>query len=765
MPNKTTSRRGGKMVLIVLAVLLAAAAAALVIVPRMIPWEKLKDQAQQKLSARLHHEVRIASIKFNLLKGVELKGLNIANAQGFSSAPLLSDKAAVLKYRLWPLLLGKVVVKAVELQQPQLLIEKNRDGRFNFSDMLSTSKEPAASAKAAPAGGPTLKQLPLDILVSHFGIVDAVLTYRDLGTGQEYQLKAFNIKVNNLTLAGLTPIDVLVTTKAKAMGLVIPLAFKTVVRINYAQQKLLLDKVTWNLPGVKGEAHGKVDQILQAPSLDLKAGMSLDLKALWEQMVPPSMKAKLPPVTVTGTIVTKSQLQGRVKMPGTMTFSSDVSLEQLGVALKDKKLLSQAHGHLTLSPRRVTLKPFQAVLGEAPVTFTLNAQGFDLRKPQTLNPKNMVARVDWTLSSDQLDLDALLALMPVKTGAGPKAVKLLKAKAPVRPEPDARRLVPPGLAMTGQAQLKGMIFGKVKLGALQVTTNLKSRRVAVAATLDGYSGQVRSNTSLVFNQPLFQFTTKAEVDHVDLEPLISDTLETFVAAKLKKPALINELKGKMSGRLDGHMSISSQGLQAQSIKKNMTGNGEFRLSNGRLKKFGFQTQLAQWVGNDKFNQDLAFDRILITYTMAKEMVKVDPFLAESGPQGLSGDMRITGQGPIAFDASFKDFKLMPRINPRAAKNISSQFRQYTEVLKDEHEWVALPMVLNGPVKKPDVQPDWTWIKGRVSRYAKQKAGRAAEAVKQKASSFIEKQKGKSADEIKKNVQKELKSLNFNNLFK
>ncbi len=766
MPKNATPRRGWRTLLIVLVSLLAVAAAALVIVPRFIPWEKLKGQAEQKLSATLHHDVRIASIKFNFLTGIELRGLTIANAQGFSSQPLLSDEAAVLKYRLWPLLLGKVVVKAVELQRPQVLIEKDRNGRYNFSDMLTLSPKagrPAGTTQASAETQP-FKQLPLDILVAHFGIVDAILTYRDLAAKQEYQLQAFNVKVDNLTLAGLTPIHILVTTKAKAMGTVIPLAFKTVMRVNYGQQRLILDQVTWNLPGIKGEASGQVDQFLKAPKLDLKTAMTMDMKTLWMDLVPGTMKANRPPMAMTGTISAKGQVQGQVKTLETMNFSTEVTLDQVGIALKDKKLLSQAQGRLVITPRQLTLKPFEAVLGGAPVTFALTVKGFDLRKPKTLNPKTMTTQVDWSLSSDQLDLDALLALLPVKPSKTSSPAVAAPASAP-RPEPVANRLVPAGLNMIGQAHLKGMTFGKVKFGALQMNTTLKAQQVAIHVTLDGYAGRVRSDTSLAFNQPLFQFTTHAAVEHVDLEPLISDTLQTFVAAKLKKPEIINELKDKLGGRLEGQMTLQAQGMQAAHIKKSMTGKGEFRLQDARLKKFGFQGQLAKWAGNDKFNQDLSFERMVIGYTIAREVVTVDPLVAESGSDGLAGDMRLTGQGQLTFGAAFKNFKLMPRINPRAAKSISSEFRQYTEVLKDEHQWVALPMILNGPLKKPDIQPDWSWIKGRMKGYAKQKAGRAVEAVKQKASTFVEKQKGKSTDEIKKNVQQELKKLNFNNLFK
>ena len=109
--------------------------AALLIVPRFIPWEKLKVQAQAKISEAIHHQVSIESIGFNLFKGIEVRKLRIENAKGFSETPFLTDESVSVQYRLLPLLVGKVAIKAVVLNKPHVLIEKKADNTFNFSYM------------------------------------------------------------------------------------------------------------------------------------------------------------------------------------------------------------------------------------------------------------------------------------------------------------------------------------------------------------------------------------------------------------------------------------------------------------------------------------------------------------------------------------------------------------------------------------------------------------------------------------------------------
>ena len=122
----------GRFLLISALGLLLLTGLALAIVPRFIPWEKIKIRAETKISETIQHKVTIDSIRFNLFRGIEIKNLKIENAQGFSREPLLTDESASIQYRLLPLLAGKVMIKAVKLKRPQLLIEKKADDQRRF---------------------------------------------------------------------------------------------------------------------------------------------------------------------------------------------------------------------------------------------------------------------------------------------------------------------------------------------------------------------------------------------------------------------------------------------------------------------------------------------------------------------------------------------------------------------------------------------------------------------------------------------------------
>jgi hypothetical protein len=250
-------------------------------------------------------------------------------------------------------------------------------------------------------------------------------------------------------------------------------------------------------------------------------------------------------------------------------------------------------------------------------------------------------------------------------------------------------------------------------------------------------------------------------------------VDTFVAAKLKKPELLSEIKSKLTGRLSGKLNIQGAGLRTVNAKPRLAGQGAFSLQDGMIRKFSFQDNLAGWFGSDKFKQDIPFDQTSIEFNLSRQKVNLTKFIAQSGARGEAGDIRLWAQGVMTFDADFQDFRLRPSLNPRAAGTMSPEFQRYTMVLKDERGWVTLPVVMNGPVKKPNVQPDWDWIKKQLGTHVENKIKGAASEAGSKAKNFIQNEQKKSPAQIQQDVTNEiekakgqLKNLDgLKNLFK
>lgn len=136
---------------------------------------QLKTPAFQKAllaqaTATVGAEVRAKEMDISLLSGVTLKGLRIANPAPFPG-DFLTAEAFVLRYRLRPLLAGRVEVERLALERPRLALEMDRRGVFNYERLGGAAN---AGARATPAAA-----VPLRIVLKQLAVEDAAVVIID----------------------------------------------------------------------------------------------------------------------------------------------------------------------------------------------------------------------------------------------------------------------------------------------------------------------------------------------------------------------------------------------------------------------------------------------------------------------------------------------------------------------------------------------------------------------------------------------------------
>jgi len=128
----------------------------------------LLDQVRATVGA----DVRARAIDISLLSGVTLEGLAVANPAPFRGDLLTAD-AFVLRYRLLPLLAGRVEVERLALEKPALALAMDARGAFNY-ERLGAAR--GAAAPAAPAGAVAV---PLRIVLRQLSVEDASIVVAD----------------------------------------------------------------------------------------------------------------------------------------------------------------------------------------------------------------------------------------------------------------------------------------------------------------------------------------------------------------------------------------------------------------------------------------------------------------------------------------------------------------------------------------------------------------------------------------------------------
>lgn len=147
--------RGARRRLATAAAILATVVLAVVAVVawrlRALDDEAVRRALVARLESALGTKVKVRRAEVSLLSGVRLEGLGIEEPPPLR-AKLLEADAFVLRYRLWPLLVGRAEVDRLALVKPALFLRMDRRGVFNYEKLAATSAgtTPTAAAVALP---------------------------------------------------------------------------------------------------------------------------------------------------------------------------------------------------------------------------------------------------------------------------------------------------------------------------------------------------------------------------------------------------------------------------------------------------------------------------------------------------------------------------------------------------------------------------------------------------------------------------------------
>lgn len=176
-----------------------------------IPWLVGTSWAREKVKSAMAREtgrqVELGDISFGWFSGLTVKDVSVAQKKGQSSAdgPLFELGALKLDVGISHLLAKKIVVKTLTVEKARIVIIRDQNGRFNFSDLLgkpSESKQPGPTVSHAPsplpspgkAGTPSSSGTGGPHVVANVDIEDGTILYVDEPLGSRIELKNIQAK-------------------------------------------------------------------------------------------------------------------------------------------------------------------------------------------------------------------------------------------------------------------------------------------------------------------------------------------------------------------------------------------------------------------------------------------------------------------------------------------------------------------------------------------------------------------------------------------
>lgn len=241
----------------------------------MFPPQKLQALAQEYAQKSLHREVKFSGVSFNLI-GITLQDFALSEKGTFANGTFVSADKATAKLALWPLLAKRVEISTVGLDGLQVNILKDKDGQFNFSDLLSAPGE-----APAPTGSETAESGVGDfsLLADRIYAKNCDLYYKDLQSGMDASVTKINLQIDHFDLH--KPFDAALsftTAYQDRTGLqaAVPVSVKAqadLAGLDMAQAQATLKNLTLTYKGIKLVLWGGAKNFT-APIVDLQGKLS-----------------------------------------------------------------------------------------------------------------------------------------------------------------------------------------------------------------------------------------------------------------------------------------------------------------------------------------------------------------------------------------------------------------------------------------------------------------------------------------------------------
>ena len=475
--------------------------AALVLIPMFVDVAKYKPVLESKVTEATGRPFSVGddlSLSLFPWAGVSFSDLRLGNPAGFTEKDFVKVKSFEVRVKLLPLLSKDIQIKRFVLNEPQIVLVKNKKGLENWA-------QPKPAAKDAPAE----KAPPTESDPGGLGIPIAALT-------------AENIAINN---GSAQWIDHTTGTKKEITDISLILndvSLNRPVTLTFSAQ---LDKKPLSLEGTVGPVESGLKEGKIALDLSLKA-----LKQLAVRL--------------------KGNLENPVISPGVdldielAEFSPRKLMSELGqefpVATTDPEAISRLalKAHVKADAKKLSLTNGHMELDQSKLTFSAAAAEFS--KPN----------LKFDLDLDQINLDRY---MPPKSEQ-PSKEKTSAPAEPVKKKTDyapLRRLI-----LDGAVKIAKLTINKAKIEDAVLQIKAKGGVFNLdPIKLKMYQGAADANAVLNVVQDTPRSNINLRVNNIQVGPLMQDVMEKdFLVGSTKADinlAMVGDDPEKIKKTLNG----------------------------------------------------------------------------------------------------------------------------------------------------------------------------------------------------------------------
>jgi uncharacterized protein involved in outer membrane biogenesis len=594
--------------------------------------------------------------------GADLGKISISEHKSekeFASVSSVKVALAVL-----PLIKKELVVDTIYVDGAKANVVKNKDGSFNFDDLLSKDEEESQEIKFDVQG---------------VNITNSEVAYSDEFTGGKYSISKFNMKSGHIALAEPIDLETDFTVTANqpvvAANAVIKGNFLVDPKTKHFKVKGLDSHITGDMLGGKGmdiKASGNVDAKLDAMEL-LVDGLklvasgnfdgvkqSIDLSApelivqkdevsskkvtlsiaqdksgdtIKANMVLADMKGSPKALQSSGITGDLAIAQGKRTMTGKFSSPFTGNIENLifdipkftgSLDIKDPSLPNggvkgtfNLGAHADIKKELANSK-FNLDLAETKLNGDIDVSGF---KKQNIK---------FNLTADKLDLNKLLGTSSNKPAASTKT-----SSKPA----DLSALS--NMTLDGKLNIGSIVYDKYRVSGLNVGIKADGQKLALnGLNVKVDDSQIKGNVGISnFAKPLYTFDL--DIDQVDVDKYAVATPAAPKDTSISKPLDLSALKA-LNAEGSIRVGILKYGkTKASNININLKGNGE------KLSVSPFSAK----VDDSQINASLGitqFSNPVFSFDVNVDRLDADKYITKSN--ATSNTTKSTADTPIDLSA-------------------------------------------------------------------------------------------------------------------
>ena len=727
-----------KILSVVLAVLLALVVTLVILASVLITPERVKSAFLPLAEQNLHRKIDLGEIRVSLFSGIEIHGLRIYEQDG--SETFVSTDLVRLRYQLLPLLAMKVVIDEVRLEKPSIRIVRLKTGQFNFSDLLAAGGGQGGNS----SGDREASGNPISLLVSQVVLQDGQLVFFDHVLNDtapyRYEISALQIAAKGVTLAGVIPLSLQCQLNGSPFSLdghvnlsplggefqielqnldIVPfkpyfqgslpgklgglkldisakvsgspaevtlkgtllldeldlllnaipeaplrnarLAADYELMADLNQQRLDLRHLDLDYNGIKVNAKGGVSGVTSKPVVELT--LTLPKLQIGEALnaVPPEIVGDVRALDPTGAVAAEASLAGPVKDLAGLLKTATIDLDDIQVTTGAQR--PAFSGRLRLTGDQVASEALQVRLGDNQADIALSAQRIFSRP--------VFVRAD--ITSERFLLEPLLL------GSAGSAVATDQSKSAAQHEQTTDEIGPFDLPLhaAGKIKVAETIWKGLSIKDFQAQYDLRDNVLSLTRMDGRVAGGSFSNSARIdLGRKGLAYSAAVGLKAIQADPLLT--------------AFAPKASGSLLGALDLALTIDGRGTQWQALSRNLSGNGNMLVADGRLISPGLVKGLSTFLQLPELN-DIQFRNFSGQFKILDGRVNVDS-------QMLSDSLKLYPKGTVGLDGSL-NLALDTRLSPALAKKIDRQ-GGVMGYLGDSEGWSRVPLLLKGTFAAP-----------------------------------------------------------------